>query len=155
MKKFFSGLLLVVLTFLTIGTQSASAATNGENELSSPSENTEIFIDKNLVGTKIDGPVTRTGGYLYKNLGYSESNRRKTYLGKVTRGYEVSFGVSLAKGYITIGVAYSSSREFYEYRNTSNFTSTWGVYDKYSGNYMYSTSFVQKNVSWKYYTRAG
>ncbi|GEM05839.1 hypothetical protein HMI01_28270 [Halolactibacillus miurensis] len=45
-----------------------------------------------------------------------------------------------------------ASREYYEYKNTSDFIATWGVYDKYSGNYMYSTTTSQKgvfNISWK------
>lgn len=116
------------------------------------------FVDSSLIGTKIDvlendGISPYTGGYLYKNISWSESNKKSTYLGKVTKGNSVSYGVNLLKGYITIGVETSASRIYNEYQVTSKFKSTWGVYDKYSGNYMHSETF-NNNVSYKSYTRA-
>lgn len=116
------------------------------------------FVDSSLIGTKIDilennTISTRAGGYLYKNISWSETNKKSTYLGKVTKGTSVSFGVTVAKGYVQIGLATSSSREYYEYKVTSKFKSTWGVYDKYSGNYMHSETF-NNNVSYKSYARA-
>ena len=159
MKKLFLGigtLLLGSFLFLTVD---ASATENQIDSLPTSVENTDldstsIFIDSNLIGTKIDVPKisTRDGGYLYKNKSWSESNKKKTYLGKVDKGLSVSFGVTTAKGYIQIGLATSSTRQYKEYRNNVTFKSTWGVYDKYSGNYMYSTTFTQ-NLTYNSYER--
>lgn len=117
------------------------------------SEKSYTFIDENLIGTKIDGPTTRTGGYLYKNISYTKTNDTKKYLGIVTKGTSVSFGVTL-KSYINLGVASSVSRQYKEYRHTADFKATWGVNDKYSGNYMYSTTTTHKGVTYYSYTRA-
>ncbi|BDG69764.1 hypothetical protein ENLAB_33280 (plasmid) [Enterococcus innesii] len=146
---------LATLGFILFSTATtASASTTNITEDPVISENSETFIDENLVGTKIDVPMTRTGGYLYKNISYTKSNAKKTYLGLVTKGASVSFGVTLAKGYVQVGVAYSEDRTYKEYKNTADIKATWGVYDKYSGNYMYSTTTSQKNVTWYSYTRA-
>ena len=130
----------------------ASASTTNITEEPVISENSYTFIDENLVGTKIDVPMTRTGGYLYKSISYKKTNDTRKYLGIVTKGTSVSFGVTL-KGYINLGVATSVSRQYKEYRHTADFKTTWGVYDKYSGNYMYSTT-THKGVTYYSYTRA-
>lgn len=146
---------LATLGFILFSTvTTASASTTNITEDPVISENSETFIDENLVGTKIDVPMTRTGGYLYKNISYTKSNAKKTYLGLVTKGLSVHFGVTLAKGYVQVGVAYSEDRTYKEYTNTADIRATWGVYDKYSGNYMYSTTTSSKNVTWYSYTRA-
>lgn len=146
---------LATLGFILFSTATtASASTTNITENPGISENSETFIDENLVGTKIDVPMTRTGGYLYKNISYTKTNVKKTYLGIVSKGLSVSFGTTLAKGYVNFGIAYSEDRTYKEYKNTADIKATWGVYDKYSGNYMYSTTTSQKNVTWYSYARA-
>lgn len=154
MKKMLSLSLLAVAFILISTTTQISASTTTLIEEPVISEDSYIFIDENLVGTKIDFPMTRTGGYLYKNISYKKINDKSTYLGVVTKGVSVSFGVTLAKGYVTLGVESSASREYKEYRHTADFTATWGVYDKYSGNYMYSTTTSQKGLTYYSYIRA-
>ncbi|WP_407701334.1 LMxysn_1693 family intestinal colonization protein [Virgibacillus dakarensis] len=115
------------------------------------------FVESNLIGTKINVPGNngispQTGGYLYKNVSWSEKNKKKTYLGIVTKGTTVSFGVNAGGGFIRIGIAKSTSRKYREYRVTSQFKSTWKVYDKYSGYYVRTETFNQK-VKYKSYSR--
>lgn len=153
MKKVLT-IFLATIGFILVSTAtSTSASTTIFTEVPVISEDSYTFIDKNLVGTKIDISMTRTGGYLYKNINHTKTNDTKTYLGKVTKGTSVSFGVTLAKGYVTIGVESSASREYYEYRHKADFKATWGVYDKYSGNYMYSTTTSQKGITYYSYAR--
>ena len=152
MKKLLSIFLTAIALILFSTTTLASASTMAFTE-EPVLENSNTFIDENLVGTKIDVPMTKTGGYLYKNINFTKSNDTKTYIGKVTKTTSVSFGVNLAKGYITLGIESSASREYKEYRHKADFKATWGVYDKYSGKYMYSTTTSQKGLTYYSYAR--
>ena len=100
------------ILFSTATTSSDSTTNIAEDPVIS--ESSETFIDENLVGTKIDVPMTRTGGYHYKNISHTKTNVKKTYLGIVTKGLSVSFGTTLAKGYVYFGIAYSEDRTYKE-----------------------------------------
>lgn len=94
----------------------------------------------------------RVGGYIYKNIRWSETNRKQTYVGTVSKSPGFSWGITHGKGFITIGGSYSETRTYKEYIISSRFTSVWGVYDQYSGNYIRSETFTS-NVSYRHFVR--
>lgn len=163
MKKFLLGVLTfllgaVVFSFFSEVTHaselspSVTPATYSDTE----SEVTR-FVESDLIGTKINVPekngiTPQVGGNLYKNVSWSETNKKKTYLGLVTKGTSVGIQVKTPRGTIQIGIVHSTSRKYKEYSVKSKFKSTWRVYDQYSGHYLRSETFNQ-NVKYKSYSR--
>ncbi len=109
------------------------------------------FIDPELVGTKVEisniGIQPRTGGYLYKNgkiTSYTTISRK--FVGTVTKKtktwikFTIEGKFSYGSAKLETGKEYSETKKAKQYSIKGTAKGTFGVYDKYSGNYMYSTN---------------
>ncbi|QQU21506.1 hypothetical protein I6I78_17160 (plasmid) [Enterococcus casseliflavus] len=145
---------LVTVFLMVLGLFSLSLISNEVNasEINFDSiSSSENFVDPELVGTSIDVDHSliqpRSGGYLYKNgkiTSYKVTKR--TYAGIVNKNTKtwIKFSVSGKILGVTLtaeaGKEYSEKRQAKRYNIVATAKATFGVYDKYSGNYMYSTT---------------
>lgn len=149
MAKKFLGFLLVFVGVVCIGLFGSNVKAD---ELAFDQVNTsQNFIDPDLVGTKVEGSNTdlqpRTGSYLYKNgkiTSYTVSSRK--YIGTITKTSKSWIKITIEGKFaygstkLETGKSYSETRKAKCYTIKGTAKGTFGVYDKYSGNYMYSTT---------------
>ncbi len=152
MKKMFLGILLAAVGVVSVGLSTDEV--KADEMVFDQVERTQNFVDPALVGTKVDvstyvtsGSQPLTGGHLYKNGRItSHTVTSRTYVGVVTKANTTWFTLSIEGTFkwgalkAEIGYQYSSTKQAKRYNVTGTSKATFDVYDKYSGNYMYSTS---------------
>ncbi|MHC5375772.1 LMxysn_1693 family intestinal colonization protein [Enterococcus sp. LJL120] len=147
----FVGAIIFISPIKTLATNEIASVNKEEASYS--------FIEEDLVGTRVEnstvdtsGPTPRMGGYLYKYVSHSESNKKTSYVKTLTVSTGITFSWSAATklGTFTIGSTTSVSKQIKQYKNTSVIKSNWRVYDKYSGNYIRTETITANSTYYSY-----